>query len=251
MKLKTGAIIFVLFACLSGCSKNMSYEPDTTSVKPTPQPTITPDSTITDTTIFIDITLDGNRILRIENAADTATWVIQWGPYATDSTIYPYDRVGSFFVQNTGDGSPGFEFTKGRVGFHDLGGLPADFGDSFFAPGNYTFAVKTTDTSYSYYGIPGDTITKFDQTFTKTLLSDGVSILWQDGNGTLWTTFKGAATQTSSFLTISGTKPIMNGNTTGKPVGAVVTATLDCILYDGKGGSKHLTSGRFRQAVYY
>jgi hypothetical protein len=251
MKLKTGTIIFVLFAALSSCSKNQSFEPDTTSTKPIQQTTSTPDSTITDTTIFIDITLDGNRILRIENAADTATWTIQWGPYATDPTVYIFDRVGSFFVQNGGAGSPGFEFTKGRVGFHDLGGLPADFGDSFFAAGNYNYCVKTTDTSYSYYGIPGDTITKFDQIYTKTLLSDGVSLLWQDGSGTLWTTFKGSAAQTNSFFTITNTKPIMNGNTTGKPVGAIVTANFDCELYDGKGNSRHLTSGRFRQAVYY
>jgi hypothetical protein len=209
------------------------------------------DRTITDTSIYIDITLDNNRILRIENANNPSTWGIVWGAGPNDSTVFPYNRVVSDFVENSSEFSPGFQFAKGNLGFHTIGTLPLNFTDSFFSPGNYVYSVKTVDTSYNYLGTPTDTVTLFDRIYTRTLLSSGISVAWEDSLGTTWETFNGSADQSGSRFTITEVKPITNGNTTDKPIGAIISATFDCLLYDNKGNSKHLTNGSFRLEAYY
>jgi hypothetical protein len=107
------------------------------------------------------------------------------------------------------------------------------------------------DTSYNYLGTPTDTVTLFYRTYTRTLLSPGICVAWEDSLGTVWETFNGSADQSGSRFTITDVNPIMNGNTTGKPIRAIISAAFDCLLYDDKGNSKHLTDGRFRLEAFY
>jgi hypothetical protein len=241
-------ILAITWVGIFGCSKNTNQSPAPTTTNNNAQ---NPDSTITDSSIFIDITLDNERILRIQNPNDVTTWAVIWGSSPADSTVYPYNRIGSSFSDNEATLRPSFEFSKGNVAFRTIAGLSQNFTDSFFMPGNYSYSVKTVDTSYDYIGTPTDTLTLFAQFYTKTLLTPGVNLLYYDSSGTAWETFNGTADQTGSHFTITDAQPIMNGNTTGKPIGAIITANFDSILYDNKGIAKHLTDGKFRQVVYY
>jgi hypothetical protein len=237
-------IMFSLFWIVA-CTKEVR------STAPVKTTTLGADTVITDTSIFIDITLGNDRIFQVQNANNPQTWYIVWGLSPADSTVYPYNRLSSAFTSPGANFVPSLEFSKGDVGFHRVGSLPLNFTDSFFAAGNYSYSVKAADTTYNYIGTPTDTLTLFSKYYTKTKLSDGVSILYYDSLGTAWESFSGSAAQAGSSFIVLSAKPINNGNTTGKPIGAIVTATFDCMLYDHNGNSKHLTKGRFRQAVYY
>lgn len=236
-------IIFFYSATIS-CSKNSSMPGSVT---------VGVDSTITDTTLFIDITLDNSRILRIENGKNSPlSWGTEWGAFSTDTSVFPYNRVGSAFFNGQGSYTPSFEFGKGNYYI----GLPVrvqqNFTDSFFAAANYNYSVKTTDTTYNYLGTPTDTVTKFYNTYTKKLLSTGINLLWIDSTGTEWETFNGSADQTNSYFTITDKKALLNNQTaSAEETGAIITAKFDCMLYDNKGHSMHLTNGRFRQWVLY
>jgi hypothetical protein len=237
-------IMFSLIG-MTACTK------DVRSNAPVKTTTLDADTVITDTSIFIDFTIGNDRIFQVQNANNPNTWYIVWGISPADSTVYPYNRLSSAFTSPGANFTPSLEFSKGNVGFHRVGSLPLNFTDSFFAAGNYSYSVKTADTTYNYIGTATDTLTLFSKYYTKTKLSDGINILYYDSLGTAWETFNGTADQTGSSFTVLSAQPINNGNTTGKPIGALVTATFDCMLYDNKGNSKHLTKGRFRQAVYY
>jgi hypothetical protein len=125
------AILSIAVTGIQGCSKGMNAVNNTV--------TNSQDSTITDTSIYIDITLDNNRVLRIENASNPSTWGIVWGAGPNDSTVFPYNRVVSDFVENSAVFSPGFQFGKGNLGFHTIGTLPVNFTESFFHPGIMVF----------------------------------------------------------------------------------------------------------------
>jgi hypothetical protein len=75
-----------------------------------------------------------------------------------------------------------------------------------------------------------------------TELDRGVSISWRDeSNGTVWTTYSGAADQTGSEFVIEQTKFLSaQFDYTIK-----VLAHFNCKLYDGNGNSKTLTDGKF------
>jgi len=236
-------LVFLAVAGLNSCTKNLTQSS---------KPIVLIDSTITDSTVFIDITLDNNRILRIQNGAfSPISWGAEWGAPIADSGIYPYNRVGSSFFNSIGTSNPSFAWSKGNFDnflfLNDPSQVPPDFTGSFYAPGDYNYSVRTADTTYKY---PGDT-TQFATVFTKTLLSPGVNLLWIDSAGTYWETINGTADQTGSFFTITGSQPIPAHNILGNALGAVVTAKFDCKLYDGNGHSMHLTSGQFRQSIFY
>lgn len=211
------------------------------------------DSAITDTTIFIDITLDNNRILRIQNPnAGPLYWGTEWGALSTDTTVFSYNRLGSSFVANEGNLSPSLEFGKGNIdnylGIVHPNLLPANFEDSFFAPGNYAYSMKTNkDTTYNYLGSATDTVTLFANTYTRTLLTPGVNFLWVDSTGTSWETINGSGDQTGSYFTITNNQPVI---VDGAIRGAIITAKFVCNLYDDKGHVMRLTNGQFRQFLF-
>ena len=242
--LATIIISFCTVTFISSCSKNIS-SPGTIPINA--------DSTITDTTLFIDITLDNSRILRIANGKGSPiSWGTEWGFFSTDTSVFPYNRVGCAFFNSQGSYNPSFEFGKGNYFIGLPVQVPSGFTDSFFAPGNYDYSVKTTDTTYNYLGSPGDTITKFYYTYTKTKLSPGINLQWVDSTGTTWETYNGSADQTNSYFTITNSKALLNNQTASAlELGAIVAAKFACNLYDNKGHVMHVTNGQFRQWILY
>jgi hypothetical protein len=245
-------LFFVSVVGLFSCSKEVSSSGSTMILITNPIPVM--DSTLTDSTLYIDITLDGNRILRIENGEQgPLAWGTEFGLSTADSSVYGYNRLGSSFVSPTSLFEPSFYFGKGNVDFPEVRNsdlLPGNFTDSFFAPGNYNYSIKTGDTSFNYLGSPSDTVTKFANTLIKTLLSPGINLSWLDSAGTFWETINGTADQTGSFFTITASH-ITTLTLASKPQGSIVTAKFDCLLYDNKGHSMHLTNGQFRLWVVY
>lgn len=236
----TPLFLLLLFISLSGiisCSKTSSH--DSSLVQQS-------DTTITDSTIFIDITLNNSRLLGVQNSsAGPYYWSTLTGYLPVDTLTYGYNRIGSIFTFQGLTQPPGFFFGKGNYGnilaLSNTTLLPANFVDSFFAPGNYNYSIKGNDTSFNFIGTSTDTILIFPSTETKTLLTPGINIIWNDANGTNWETCKGTADQAGSYFTITSVKVIQ-----AVPLACVITANFACKLYDGNGNVINLTNGRFR-----
>lgn len=96
----------ILFASLLSCGKS-TFVPGKPIV----------DTVITDSTIFIDITLDGKRTLGIYDSAEASppSWGAQWGEIDPDSALFTYDRVGITFLQGDYNSRPQFCFSMGNV----------------------------------------------------------------------------------------------------------------------------------------
>jgi hypothetical protein len=237
----------VLAVSFCACQKSASTVTPTTPVFV--------DTAITDTTVYIDITLDNNRILGIQNTSSGPyAWYAEWGGPIADSTTYPYNRLGASFVSNASKALyPCFGFSKGNISntltLERPYQYPSNFGDSFFVAGNYTYSVRTHDTAFNYLGAPPDTVTSF--THQLKLLTVGVNLFWQDSTGTIWQTINGAADQTGSHFTITENQPAIYNQVTGNYQAAYIGATFDCKLYDNSGRVMHLTNGRFRQLVMF
>ena len=236
-QIAAGSLLIVCLAIIC-CHKNNAA------------PYIVPPATITDTSIYIDITINNTRTIGIEiaNRKSGTNWSQLWGGYfpTGDSSAYSGNRLYTAFLQDS-LAPAAFYFSKGN---HVLGPsgvlqrpLPAaSFLDSFFAAANYAYAAKANDTSYQ---LPPNTI---GGSIKQHLLTDGITIAWRDPAGKLWTSFNGLADQTGSFFTIAKNELI-------KPAGygplTAVTAKFDCKLYDNSGHVLHITNGRFRQFVYF
>jgi len=180
--------LFNFYVSLCSCSKNnSSTTQDLTSIS-----SLLADTVITDTSIFIDITLDGKRILGIQNGRSNQwSWGLEWGGPLSDTSIFEFDRMGATFESANETGLPIFAFSKGNIDYTSLFPrdtltpsytllLPVHIIDSFFLPGNYSYSVLTNDTTFDYLG---DTITRFAFPITKILLSSGINILWVDSTG--------------------------------------------------------------------
>jgi hypothetical protein len=221
-----------------------------------------PDTTINSGTIYIDITLNGVRTLGVANGQTNQwAWGSLWGVAFADTSIFPYNRLGTTFVSADKANLPSFSFSKGSLNYYALfpfapGSnpklyyliLPSAPLDSFFAPGNYNYSVVKGDTSIT---ILGDTVTYLPNGLVKTNLSSGINIMWKDSTGTIWQTFSGSGDQTGSYFTIVTNTPNPDSRMAGYEDGTTITANLDCMLYDGKGNSIHLTNGSFRLPLLY
>ena len=209
------------------------------------------DTTVTDSTVFLDITLNGSRIFGVQNL-DAGSWL--WGTLTgiipVDPGTYGYNRPGSVFSYQGLDAAPGFAFGKGNYNnfpeLYNSATLPVNFVDSFFAPANYNYSVATHDTTYSYLLVSAtDTVLVSNGPATQMLLTPGINILWNDSTGTIWQTFKGTGIQTGSYFTITSVKTIQ-----ANPLVCQVSAIFACKLYDGNGNVINLTNGKFRLNVY-
>ncbi len=221
------------------CNKELTYDVTNTN---------TGDSALIDTTHFIDITLDGQRITGLQQLqADNSygPWYSLWGKGFEDTNLYNLNFAGVTFKENVGNLI--FDFSKGSIYFHestsDNNPAPASYKavNAFFAPAIYGYARKSNDTVYT---LPSD----LNKVFTKTLLTDGIYLSWTDSNGTLWQTCAGSAGQTGSSFTIT------NAEIAGDPVTDIATdvtvaAAFNCKLYDGAGNAKQLTNGRLKLTI--
>ncbi len=251
--LRAGLILaaFISVVGMCSCTKHSG------SFSPTPLPSIG-DTTITDTSIFIDITLDGARTLGIQNGANGPySWGTEWGGLIVDTSQFIYNRLGTTFVSPDTSSAPQFDFSIGNlpdsvIAFSPIY-FPPGFTDSFFVAANYGLSVKSNDTIFSYIGLGTDTLTNFGRNITKTLLTPGVTLLWIDSTGTFWETCNGSADQAGSYFTITENQPYYGDVSTAHPygiaLGTIITAKFDVKLYDDNGHVKHLTNGRFRLSI--
>jgi hypothetical protein len=231
------------FVFFSSCSKGLNSPNEL-------QVFTASDTTITDSTIFVDLTLDGNRVLGVQSSlAESYAWGTLFDGLLGDTSIYFYNRFGSCLTSNDISSLPSFSFSFGNwndvLSRHNIARLPSNFIDSFFTAGSYPFSTKTKDTSFSYIGTTNDTLTSWPFQRTLSLLSPGVNILWQDSTGVYWQTLSGTSDQTGSYFTIVEAKPVYEA-ASPYPYAVTLYVKLDCKLYDGMGRSIHLTNGRFR-----
>ena len=239
-------LLFCLIIAFVSCSKsNSASTPSDTTV-------ITDaalSSELTDTSIYIDITVNNQRTLRVETyATGPKYWGESWGGIIVDSNLYPYNLLGCTFVPTEAADKQVFAFSKGSQPYYGNADVfPTDFINHFFAAGNYPYAVKTNDTTVQ---VLGDSLTVLAFPLTKIKLSSGVHFLWIDSAGTTWETSKGSADQTGSYFTITGSVPGPAHGSLNNPYRTLVSASFDCILYDDNGHSMHVTNGKFRQPIY-
>ena len=241
--LRSAAIFAVLFGCIQLSSCKKVTDPSLIQVQKV-------DTTITDSTIYLDITLNGTRVLGVQKTnAGPYYWGTMAGINPVDASTYGYNRLGSVMTYQGQNASPGFAFGKGNyddwIRLYYSNTLPANFVDSFFAPGNYAFSVLSHDTTFSYLGNATDTVINLGTTVTDTLLTPGINMLYSDKKGTLWQTFRGTADQTGSYFTIVSVQTLQD-----YPLVCMVTAKFACKLYDGAGNVLNLTNGKGRFVVY-
>jgi hypothetical protein len=206
-----------------------------------------PYTTITDTSIYINMNIDGKPLLGIENLQSaTPDWGSIW-PGETgstgDSSIFVGNRIGAEF----GSVSSGlFIFTKGNCVlpvFSSVTGVvfpSVTFIDTFFRVSSCNYSSMSHDTTYV-------SVSSGAGVQTKHLLNNGITISWIDNTGKLWASFNGSADQTGSYFRIENNDlpaRLTFGNIT------TVTASFDCKLYDNNGNMMHLSNGRFRQPMY-
>jgi hypothetical protein len=220
---------------------------------------------ITDTTLFVDVTLDGIRYLGLGVLGDSS-W--NWGPVDIrefNQNINKYCPLGSFtsglgyFGQNSSwfsENLPQFYFTSNIEGLDktlhnqnstSVFSFTLPFVDSLFSRGNYPYALNTKrDTSFSD---DEGSITFSDTTvFTRKVLSSGILLTFIDSNGSVWQTTNGSDRQNGSAFTITGNNPKYSPSFNGY-TSSVITANFNCILYDNSGDSMQLTNGKFRLQV--
>lgn len=166
--------LLLLFAllCFCSCRKEYSYEG---GPKKAIDPTIS-DTTITDATLFIDVTIDGKRYFAIDSRVENE-W--HWLPVDIryyDLRLNTYCFLSSFttglgktihYDSWYSDGLPQFYFSKTESGVDiasnntnstNVFTFTSGFLDNFFKIGqcNYSVPVNrdTTFTPYRLYGIP-------------------------------------------------------------------------------------------------
>jgi hypothetical protein len=239
---------FLTMASLNSCNKNSNspYQP--------PPQVSTRDTTITDSSIYIDVTINGNRIFKIQHV--DSSWGMAWfsGNFPPDTTvsIYALNRIGGTFDSLTST-LPGLGFSKGDINYLSYGYpqtyylMKSEVLDSFFQAGNYSFSRLSKDTSYTVvYDSQGDTLTGYVNPVSGKILTSGIQLSWFDSTGKAWKSYLGTGDQSGSYFKIIKAESIPNTNTPGYSNYEIVTAEFSCMLYDSLGNSIQLTNGRFR-----
>ena len=242
-------LFLLLIVGFTSCQKGIGNREDL--------PTI--DSTITDTTQFIDITLNGDRIFEISSTTAAAHSNWNWYPVSSpgnfefpDSLYYPLSSLKSGLKNGDTTAVPAFYFLKNSYGLSLEAYINSkqwwtplvkkSFIDSFFQPGNYGYAAgMSKDTSFSF--------TPFSDPVTRKLLGSGMQLSWVDSRGILWQTTKGIGDQANSFFTVTDNISLPFIFLTGYAdytESTLITASFQCNLYDDSGHVIRLTNGRFR-----
>ena len=208
------------------------------------------DSTITDTTYFIDFTLGQKRVFEIAADVEGWTWTPPWSIFG-DTLIYPFSSLQCELDAVPTGSVYGFYFSKNAYGL-DMGPyfskgwllMKKSFVDSFFEAGNYSYAtLLNRDTTYTSPLNPDASRPR-----TQKLLSSGIHLIWFDSTGKTWQTSSSSADQTGSYFTITKNQSdpyTSQPGFTDYAYAADIGATFECNLYDGEGHMLHLANGRF------
>ena len=244
MKQGIVAVVWVSFAiailCLPSCTKR---SPLNAIVKAR-------DSTITDTTYYIDFTLDQKRVFEIAANVEGWTWTPPWSIFG-DTLIYPYSSLHCELDAVPTGSVYGFYFSKNVYGV-DMGPyfakgwllMKKSFVDSFFRAGSYDYAtLLNRDTTYISSLNPDP-----DRPRTQKLLSSGIQLIWFDSSGKTWQTTNGSGDQTGSYFQITKSQSNPYTSVPGYEdysYASDIWAKFECNLYDGEGHMLHLAQGRF------
>ena len=208
-------LAFALFACKKEHSEDTSGASNSSSSLP-----LADSALITDTTIFFDIEINGDRELQIQP-------LNSYGVYWEGNVPYTSGSFGLFIQGITNNINRGIEITRGNINLE---------------PGDSTFELKKQrmvagfDPGPYAYTVDPDSYT-------------GVQIKWQDAGGKIWSTSAGTGDQSNSNFQITdgiiGYYP-----PTGMIHGVYIRCTFNCILYDGAGKGIQMTNGKVGISVW-
>lgn len=189
---------------LSSCIKDYSREggPGPAPVPPIP-----------DTTYFVDMEVDGEKVVYISGQNGYALY------FASGA---PVPNIPQTYACGLGSNTPAssFEFKKAFLKYSIADStrpLIAQKALAFFAPGSYLYK----DTDYL----------------------DGVRITWIDPQGIAWNTGLVFSSDADNNFTITKSSTVSNA---GQVTGIVVEAKFTCKLYTSSGQSKQVRNGMFR-----
>jgi hypothetical protein len=211
----------IFFLVLISCKKELSN-----TEQPNQDDTSLPladTSRISDTTIFFDVVIDGQRQLQIQPLNN---YSVYWS-------------------------GKGFPYMSGTYGLYEQGitgtvnqGLVLFNGNILLDPTDTTFLLKNermvSGFQPGYYSYTQDPTN-----------SSGIQIHWIDVAGKIWATEFGSADQSgSSFQIISRVIFDPNYNTTGITHGLYIRCAFNSMLYDNTGKSIELKNGRLGISVW-
>ena len=227
------------------------------------------DSTITDSTLFIDFQLDGQRVFQIDRRSSKDahwTWLAtsSWTNSLPDKTYFPNSNLrGGLCADASPFYQPAFYFVKNEYGLDrrpfqlynnafnpplELPLLKPDFVDRFLKAGSYPFAASLMrDTTYQRSGMQ----------ISRTLLGTGIQFTWIDSTGKIWQTSRGGGQFGSSFnilKTESFIDPqshLLSSSGEDYSNHSVITASFACMLYDAYGNARKITNGKLRFLIFY
>ncbi len=217
--------IFLLAASIWSCKKDNSNEQPVQQhvYNQTPE-----DTTLTDTSFYTDITINGQRVFYISGRQGSAmyyggTYAENYSGITNDANTHAYADSSAYINF--------LEFGKLEFPVHTQAPFnydPADF--NAWALSNFATGM------YDYLGA-GSQLT----------VENGIVLTWTDGSGVQWKTNIG--NQDGNYFNIVKEEAIYlsPGNYIS---GITVTAVFNCKVYDGNSHMKQITNGRLRLAVW-
>ncbi|HEV8504588.1 MAG TPA: hypothetical protein VGQ53_04280 [Chitinophagaceae bacterium] len=210
----------IFFLALVSCKKELSNS-EQTKQDSTSLP-LADTSRISDTTIFFDVVIDGQRQLQIQPLNNYAVY---W------TGVVPY--------------------TSGSYGLYEQGimnnadhGIILVNGNILLDPGDTSLLLKNKRMFNGFD--PGDY--PFTQNPDN---STGVQVHWIDQTGKTWGSDFGLADQSiSMFQIINRINLDTSYNATGITHGIYVRCAFNCVLYDNSGNTIELKNGRLGISVW-
>lgn len=216
-----------IFFLLTICAWTFSCTKEELSYEQIAHNAVMQDTTVTDTSYYTDVTIDGARTFYISGQNGSGMYYGGSGVRYSGitNTFNTLDSEGYFYNTNY------IEFDKYES--PQLFGAISDYNVSTF---NQWINSNYAAGEYSY----------FDKGASLTV-KNGIILVWTDKNGVKWQTNFGD--QTGSRFTISKSE-VTQGQNSGYITGVSITAIFNCKLYDNNGNMKMLSNGRLRLVLW-
>jgi len=200
-------LLFILLLGTFSCRKNQASETS-------PNNNIASDTTLTSTTLFFDITIDGNRDFHVTQ---------QDGYLMGNGTMQP-PVVPGFLLFSIGNSSFTSSLRVQRGLFYNLNPVDSVYNETIrlLSPATLAYLNLVSNTS-------------------------GVILEWRDASGNTWNTVQGSGNQDGSQFKITEMQTLQVAPTVQS---VIFAATFNCTLYDGAGKIKKLTKGRLRMQTW-
>lgn len=207
MKPTQQLLLFVLLLGIISCRKFQTNET-------APINNIASDTTLTSTTLFFDITIDGNRDFHVTQ---------QDGYLMGNGTQQP-PVVPGFYLFSIANNTSTSSLTVHRGLFYNLNPVDSIYSETvrLLSPARLNYLSALT-------------------------IASGVTLEWRDASGTIWNTILGGGNQDGSEFKITEMQTLQLAFGIQS---LIFTATFKCKLYNGAGSSKILTNGRLRMQTW-